>query len=252
MASKPVFIFIPGAWHSAQAFAAAAALLKAKGYESVSVELASYGSLPPQPSIEADVALVRGAVGALLDAGKDVVVVMHSYGSVPACEAMKHFTKTNDGSEGRGRIVRMVWLAAFILPKGGSLMAGLGGKDLPWFIVKDDQVDPRDPATIFYNDMPPSEAARWIAQLKTHSYRTFYSTLSVEPFLHIPSAYLICERDNAIPLAVQEGMIAMAQEKVPTAFDVVERCGASHSPFLSMPETVASFLEKAATGAREN
>jgi hypothetical protein len=64
----------------------------------------------------------------------------------------------------------------------------------------------------------------------------------------IPSSYLICEKDNAIPFQAQEGMIAMAQAKNPKAFDIVERCEASHSPFLSMPDTLAAFLVKSSKG----
>jgi hypothetical protein len=69
--------------------------------------------------------------------------------------------------------------------------------------------------------------------------------VSVEPWHTIPSAYLLCKKDNAIPLPAQEGMVAMAQQKAPGSFDLVETCDASHSPFLSMPETVAQFLIKA-------
>jgi hypothetical protein len=55
-----------------------------------------------------------------------------------------------------------------------------------------------------------------------------------------------CEKDNAIPLFAQEGMIAGAQQAAPSAFDVVEKCDASHSPFLSQPEWLAEKLVKAA------
>jgi hypothetical protein len=69
----------------------------------------------------------------------------------------------------------------------------------------------------------------------------------VEPWLKIPSSYLLCENDNAIPVQAQDGMIAYSKEKSGgRAFDHVERCESGHSPFLSMPGTVAEFLERAA------
>lgn len=64
--------------------------------------------------------------------------------------------------------------------------------------------------------------------------------------MNIPSAYLVCEEDQAIPYQAQEGMIAGVQGKNPKAFDIVEKIKASHSPFLSQPETTAKFLEKCA------
>lgn len=112
-----------------------------------------------------------------------------------------------------------------------------------------DIVNPANPKDIFYNDLSPAAASPWIAALKPHSYRTLFSKLSVEPWRTIPAAYLVCEADNAIPAAAQEGMIAMAQGMAPGSFDVVERCGAGHSPFLSVPETCVAFLVKCAGGA---
>jgi hypothetical protein len=53
----------------------------------------------------------------------------------------------------------------------------------------------------------------------------------------------------AIPLAGQEGMIAMAKQMAPTSFDVIERSDASHSPFISQPEWLAEKLIRAASVA---
>jgi hypothetical protein len=41
----------------------------------------------------------------------------------------------------------------------------------------------------------------------------------------------------------------MAHQLAPTSFDVIERCSASHSPFISQPEWLAKMLIKAAGGA---
>ena len=58
---------------------------------------------------------------------------------------------------------------------------------------------------------------------------------------HIPSTYMVCEGDQAIKLAAQEGMIAQ-----PGANFTVERCGSSHSPFVSMPDFTAEVVRRAA------
>jgi hypothetical protein len=59
----------------------------------------------------------------------------------------------------------------------------------------------------------------------------------------------VCENDQALPLAGQEGMIGMAHQMAPTSFDVIERCSAGHSPFISKSEWLAEKLIKAAGGA---
>jgi fermentation-respiration switch protein FrsA (DUF1100 family) len=75
------------------------------------------------------------------------------------------------------------------------------------------------------------------------------SKLSVAPWKVIPSTYITAENDQAIPLPVQEGMIAAAHQMAATSFDVTECCSASHSPFISQPEWLVEKLVKAAGGA---
>lgn len=60
----------------------------------------------------------------------------------------------------------------------------------------------------------------------------------------LPVAYLVCENDQAVKVEVQEAMKASCRR---SGADIeVERCGASHTPFLSMPELVVNFIRRAA------
>lgn len=52
------------------------------------------------------------------------------------------------------------------------------------------------------------------------------------------TSYVICEEDQAVPVAVQLAMSAQA--------DRVERLPSSHDPQLSMPERLAEILDSAA------
>ena len=61
---------------------------------------------------------------------------------------------------------------------------------------------------------------------------------------HIPTAYLVCEKDNAIPPKSQDFMIERARYK--GCKILVERCQAGHSPFLSVPETVVEVIRQVA------
>jgi hypothetical protein len=117
------------------------------------------------------------------------------------------------------------------------------------FEIKGDEVLADTPEKIFYNDLSAEVAAPYIAALKPHSYPTFSSQQSVAPWKVIPSTYILCENDQAIPLHAQEGMLANAHQMAPKSFDVIERCSASHSPFISQPEWLADKLIKAAGGA---
>jgi hypothetical protein len=138
MASKPDFIIVPGAWHSPGAFKPTSDLLEKAGYTVHGVPLKSFGASPPLKNFDPDVQVVRDSVNRILSSGKDVVIIYHSYGSVPGSEALVEYLKDLEGGtkkEGWGKIQRLVFCCAFVLPEGGSLMAALQFKDLPWFIV---------------------------------------------------------------------------------------------------------------------
>ncbi|PMD13988.1 prolyl aminopeptidase-like protein [Hyaloscypha hepaticicola] len=252
MGSQPEFIIVPGAWHSPESFKPTSDILEQKGYAVHGVNLKCYGASPPLRNFDPDVQVIRETVNKVLSSGKDAVIIYHSYGSVPGSEALSEYMKELEGGnrkEGWGKIQRLVFCCAFVLPEGGSLMAALQYKDLPWFIVKGDEVLPDTPEKIFYNDLSAEVAAPYIAALKPHSYRTFSSQQSVAPWKVIPSTYILCENDQAIPVQAQEGMLANAHQMAPGSFDVIERCSASHSPFISQPEWLADKLIKGAGGA---
>ncbi|KAK2628968.1 hypothetical protein QTJ16_002071 [Diplocarpon rosae] len=120
------------------------------------------------------------------------------------------------------------------------------GKDVVLVMHSGDAVNPVNPRDIFYNDLSDDAAAPHVWALRQHSYLAFASTLTAAPWKTVPSTYVLCEADHAIPLPVQEGMIAAAKEAAPSAFDVVERCGAGHSPFLSRPDWLADRLAESA------
>jgi len=60
----------------------------------------------------------------------------------------------------------------------------------------------------------------------------------------IPSAYLVCEDDRAIPVQGQDAMIAKVKEE--GGIIETERLFVAHSPYLATPDFVARFLRRAA------
>lgn len=93
-------------------------------------------------------------------------------------------------------------------------MGALNHSPLPWFSISPDSraVTCSDPYEIFYNDISRNEAQKYVEVLKEHSYKTFDSPVTTEPWRYIPSTYVVCEEDKAIPLEAQLGMIRGAQE----------------------------------------
>ncbi|TAQ85843.1 hypothetical protein B7494_g5846 [Chlorociboria aeruginascens] len=243
--SKPEFILVPGAWHGPESFKITADLITKAGYTWHSVTLPSVTGPPYIQSFDPDVQAIREVLDSVLQTGKDVVMIYHSYGGIPGSEALALYLK--EQKEGWGKVLRLLYCASFILPEGGSLIGALQGKPLPWFLIDGDVVTPEDPRNIFYNDLTDDQAAPYVKALKPHAYQTFHSATSVAPWKAIPSTYIICTTDNAIPLAVQELMLSMA-EGMGGRFDVIERCDAGHGAFASQPKWLAEKFIKAAGG----
>ncbi|KAJ9617091.1 hypothetical protein H2200_000812 [Cladophialophora chaetospira] len=245
MSSKPVIVFVPGAWHSPDGFHLVVPELQAAGYETRGVTLASVGASTPLKDFQPDVKAIQDVLKPLVDEGKDIVLVVHSYGGVIGNEAVQGFAKSEREKEGKkGGVSHIYFCCAFALPEGVSLMDALNGKDLPWWQFNDarDSVTPATPIETFYNDV--KEPEKYVKMLQPHSYGTFHSKATHPAWKHVPSTYLVCEKDEAIPLHAQKGMIEGAQKA--GADMKVETVDASHSPFLSIPEEVAQSIRRAA------
>lgn len=244
--SGTTVLFIPGAWHNPRCFSKVAKRLEEDGYDTGLVYLPSVGPIIPHSDFLEDVGEVRKQIEIAANAGRRVVVVMHSYGGLPGCEAIRGLDWESRRRENQpGGVVHLFFCCSFIVPEGKSLISSFGGGDLPWFQVSDDRflVNPATPRETFYNDMDESDASVAAGELKPHSYQTFHSKITFEAWRHVPSTYLYCLKDNAIPLAVQKWMVEDIAKGVTIRTEVLN---ASHSPFYTDPILVAAAIRKAA------
>jgi hypothetical protein len=85
--------------------------------------------------------------------------------------------------------------------------------------------------------MSPEEQEKAIANLKPQTQLSFREPALYEPWHEMPSMYLFCDQDAAIPLVAQESFAKVLGSPVTYHVD------ASHSAFLSMPEKVIDGLE---------
>lgn len=95
-----------------------------------------------------------------------------------------------------------------------------------------------------YHDLEPEDRKYWLSKLKPHSYDSVTTHPTSSAYKKIPSAYLVCEDDRAIPLQLQDAMIERTRKD--GAVIEVERLFVSHSPYLAKPGQVAEFLRRAA------
>jgi|SRR5271166_718795 len=92
------------------------------------------------------------------------------------------------------------------------------------------------PRTVFYNDVDAQTARRAVSQLGYQSYASMRQQLTETAWKVVPSTYVVCDGDNAIPVAAQELFAKRA--------DDVQRLPTSHSPFLSRPAALARLIRR--------
>lgn len=131
--SKPTIVLAPGAWHTPDCYDLARAELHKRGWETEAVAYPSVGAEPPTKGLADDAAAVRSTLERLADAGKEIVLVVHSYGGLVGQNALEGLGyKQRQAAGKKGGVIVFVYLAAFVVPKGGTIKAMLGGQFLPW------------------------------------------------------------------------------------------------------------------------
>ncbi|KAI9881514.1 MAG: hypothetical protein M1830_000077 [Pleopsidium flavum] len=245
---KPTIILVHGGWQGPEVFTNLVPCLEKAGYSVFAPRLPSSGTIPALPDFDEDVKVVHSAIQSVIDTGKEVVVAMHSYGAVVGCEALKGLKiKDGAGSEGSveshdsGGVVRLAFITGMILQEGGSIWEReKGNVPIPGFEYQDNLITILDAPSRFYNDLPERAANYWSSKLKPQSRSAYSSQLTYAAWRYIPSSYLLCTNDNALPLKVQERMVRMA------GIQETSRVDTGHTPHVSQPGIVAAFIRKAA------
>ncbi|WP_433289907.1 alpha/beta hydrolase [Pseudonocardia sp. CA-142604] len=219
---QPTIVFVHGAFHGPWAWDAV--IRELPDLPTRTVALPSSGHDPATlGDMYSDAAAIREAVTAI---EAPVLVMAHSYGGVPATE----------GLAGLAQVSRLVYLASFQLDVGDSLFSAAGGKNVDWWDVHEAEgyFDALRPEEVFFADVDEAATQAAVARLGHQSWPAITQPLTRAAWHAIPSTYVVCENDVAIPLPAQE---AMAQRS-----ERVLRLQTSHSPFLSRPADVASIL----------
>lgn len=158
----------------------------------------------------------------------------------PQVKTLTHLVDNN-----KNGVVKLIYMCAFALAANTSLNDRLGdGPPLDWIHPTESgkaAICERNDE-IFYNDIDDDAWKKQVSsELKPHALDSFSRNVTWEPYRTISSAYLLCEKDMAIPAVAQEAMIKDA------GITQVVRLNASHSPWVSRTdETVQAALNAVA------
>ena len=221
-------VLVHGAWHGSWCWDDVVTGLRSRGTVAVAVDLPSRSGAG---SLAADAAFVRAVIQGI---DGPVVLCGHSYGGGVITEA----------AAGLASVDHLVYLCALMLDAGESAMQSVdvevppGSTDLEQAIMVGDdgtiRVDPATAVSAFYADVTPALAAAATDHLTPQPAASLAEGPSAVAWRDIPSTYVVCTDDRAIPVVVQRALAARATTTVewPT----------SHSPFLSRPELVVDLL----------
>lgn len=226
---KPTILLVHGAMHTPWIFDPLRAQLAARGLDSHAMQLPS--SNPDSAAAQGlreDAATVRAAIEAI-DA--PVILAAHSYGGVPATWAAAETP-----------VAHLVYIAAFALQPGVSMMQWMGGDFPPnWHRSPDGlAVKVGDPEQSIFSGVDPELTAQAVKRLNWEGMGAFTQQLAAAP-VNTPTTYLVATADLALPPAVQEQWAANATHAA--------RIPSGHSPHLSHPQQVADVLADAASRA---
>jgi pimeloyl-ACP methyl ester carboxylesterase len=117
----PTIILVGGSWHIPAHYSLITDRLRDAGRRVVPVRLPSIRPKGPYPALgkSFDAGAVASAVLTELDEGREVVIIMHSYGGIAGSEGAFGLSKEDRVKEGlKGGVVRMIYLSAFVIGKG--------------------------------------------------------------------------------------------------------------------------------------
>lgn len=221
-------MLIHGAWHGAWAWERLSPLLVDRDLDFVAVDLPSSGG---GGDLAADAAVVRATLDELSAAGKPVTVVAHAYGGVVATEAVA----------GRHDVGHVVYVAAFQLDVGESLLATLGGHLPAWTVLDETAgtITVPEPVSAFYGDVDPDTSAWAVSRLRPQAQKSFTDPVTTAAWHQIPCTYVACTGDKAFPYPAQEAMAARS--------GTVVTMPSAHSPFFSHAAELADLVAAAAS-----
>ncbi|KAK8053121.1 alpha/beta-hydrolase [Apiospora saccharicola] len=251
---KPTLLFLHGSMHTGQVWERVVPLLEARGYaRCLTPQLCFCGTAEPVPSIAPCVAQVRALIADEIEAGRDVILINHSFAGIVGCSAVNGFTSTTTSPEDIGRVIGIIMLSAFAIPSNTSALdfirafGGMTPMARPgpegWDVLV------KDPLDAFYHDLAPEDADLWHSRLQRQSSTTRTSAEGVYAGWKdddVPVWFVVTRQDRCIPSVFQERMIDMMDAEGMAKKPVVRRVvDSGHSPMLSQPEVTASVIEEA-------
>ncbi|RGP77213.1 alpha beta-hydrolase [Fusarium longipes] len=249
MMHKISLIFVPGAWHTPDCWGKVVSAMEAQDYKCIPITLPTTQSTSKSVNFSTDVNAVREALISETTQGRDVVILVHSYGGAVGASAIKGLSrKTAEAGDDKGHVIGLFMIGTGFVAPGMSFLDGIGGKPPPtWDADYENNTMPIkvDPINMLYHDLPEEEGKYWAGKLTNQALTSVTDgyEVSYEGWKDVPVWYIVTAEDRALPVEVQR-MFAQSAEKAGADLTLQE-IASSHSPMLSKSKEIVKFLEDA-------
>jgi pimeloyl-ACP methyl ester carboxylesterase len=252
MDSKPtVFVLVPGAFNLPSVFNALADRLRSHNHEVEIAHLPSLGRKEGKPAAALDDAEhVRSLVTKQLSSGNNVVLAGSSYGGFVITEAAKGLLDPSITANNSGKLIRLVYFASLPFELNTTVSQMVEGKQPMPTTIPGNYLDPM-PAEIagpvLCSQATPEKQVKYGGMSAAQSLPSFHDKLTYQGWKHIPSTFVIGEKDLAVDAAWQHEKV---DEAIKGGFDVkkVVLEDGDHFVWVSQKDAVVDVLLQAATG----
>lgn len=234
------FILVHGAWQGAWAWDTIIPRLRQAGHDAIALDLPGNGHNPMPPG-EVDLRKYASHVVETIDKTTGpLILIGHSMGGISVSQACEMRPE---------RIALSIYLAAFLLPDGMSVLEFYRLNLQPWMrgayarVSYDDggllsTIDPVSAVEVFYHkaDRALAEAAAQRLTPQPEGARHSKLQLSAERFGTVPRVYIEAREDCSVHLPLQRKM----QEMSPCL--EVYGLDSDHAPQLSDPDGLVTLV----------
>ncbi|KAI1384589.1 alpha/beta-hydrolase [Hypoxylon trugodes] len=252
---KPTIVLVTGSFAPPGFYDNILEIITQRGYEIKALQLTTVAPKAgprkgPAATMYDDAALIAKEIEALADEGKDVILLSHSYGGIPASQSTKGLTKKERQEQGKkGGVVRFLYKTALVPALGKSSTDLLSqqpqsnhidfGVDENGYLY---YVDPSAVADSVFSDIPDrAERIVCVNKFEVHSAVSFTNELTHAGYKDAPVSYLLCEEDETILPKFQRLGIDTIERESGNKVDVTS-IKAGHCPTVTKPQEVVDWI----------
>jgi pimeloyl-ACP methyl ester carboxylesterase len=257
MPTKPAIVVIHGGCHVPDSYNDLKVALEAAGYDVYVPRLPSInGSRPPDADLSDDTKLVRSLVKGLLDEGRDVVALMHSYGGQVGSNALYGLGLESRSAQGlEGGVSHLIYMTAHALPEGLAMIdkvrefGDLHLMSMAFDFAEDGSCLGRDMAKLVVGPgRTEAETEAYVRFLSRWNGRCMYQPIEHAAWREIPVSYIHTTSDMAVPLRYQRHYV-QNMEKEGREVQTFE-LATGHCPNFTATQELANIVEKIASKER--